>query len=456
MNNKILIVGMSPLPNEKARYNHAGGIRSWLFLEKIIKIYKPSDLDIYMIYNNSFYNKPYDENIVNKIKYGGYTINLISEKLAQQYLIFNDLISQNNYSSILSISSYPSYIISLADTSDVPWWADINGDTIIEGQSKTYTENDNQYVIYFHNMLSNILKKADYFSTCSNRQKYVLIGELCMLGRINKNNEGIDLVYDIPEPYNIISTKKIIRQESNKDKFIITWIGGYNTWTDPVCLFKALINTFEKNDNIEYHSTGGEITIHTTKSFRIFKGLIQKSKFIKKFHFYGYVSNLELEKLIYKSNLGINIDRFNYEGLIGARNRINTFISHKTPVLSSILSEISKELNDKKLILGYETGNYHNLANKFLWAEKNRNKLKIMAEKAYLYAQQQNSHTNINQTLSWLKYPHKSNLSIFQKNTQEPIQDYICKPQRRDKLFLYNTLKFGYKRAIYGLINNKP
>lgn len=442
MHKKALLFGLGPLPFEKAQYNSSGGARFWAFIEEALKLFTKNQIDILLLGATPFYkfsqlteNKPHIK-VIN-----GFKVTIVSEALAfNNYL--ESLVNSGQYSSISSVCTYPSYFISRINKINIPWWADLYGDPIVEGQSKAYTYNDNLYMHNMKSLLEPIIKKADYFTVCSERQKYVLIGELAISGRLTKENEGIDLVNYVPIPFFENSHR---RSRTNRNgNFKLLWIGGYNTWADTKTLFNGLYIAMKTNPKIRFISTGGSIKGHDTITYETFAKVVNNCELKNNMDLLGYVSQEKLISLLKECDLGLNVDRYNYEGLIGGRTRVNTFIEYKLPTLTTNLSEIPKTMEENKLAITFNPGDYADLSRKILWAANHRDKLAKMTNKAYAYFKNYYvPHRYLSKYRDWLLNP-----TFTDKDITSFYNEAVYKPRRRDKLVLYNILKYGYLNAL--------
>lgn len=444
MGKKLLFIGVGPLPFEKAEYNSAAGIRTWTTLGQISKIIRPEDIDIYLFEQNGAYRLNSQENFVKKT-HAPYTYTIIPEaKIGAD--ILEHLISWKNFSSIVTSCSNPSYIMSITKRPDIPWWADLYGDPLTEGQSKAYTAHDNKYVQYTLAQIDPILRTADKISTCSIRQKYMTIGELAMVGRLSKENEGVDLVHYIPIPFQERNSKHV---GSKRKSFQLLWIGGYNTWSDPDTLFNGLYKAMKRNPHIRFVSTGGGIKNHDDLTFARFKRLVDKSDIANRVHFRGYVTSDQLTELLATSDVGLNVDRFNYEGMIGGRTRVNTFVEHGLPVLTSDLSEIPHLIKEHDLGLTFSPGDDDMLAEQILWATGHQEELQKKTDRAYEYFKKSlHPDEHYAGMREWIQQPTRT----F-KHTNQIAGELVHKPSRKDKKLFFDIVKYGYKGAVMRMLS---
>ena len=157
---------------------------------------------------------------------------------------------------ILGINPFPSYL-SCKLESKLPVWVDLNGYAMVEGQTRAYVYDDDSCLHHFLKHEKTFLRRADYFSTVSNPQKYAVLGELAMVGRLNKFTFDEDLVTTVPNAVNPHYAEITERKSVEDDLFRVLWSGGFNTWTDVDLLFNGLIKAMETHPNLRFIADGG-------------------------------------------------------------------------------------------------------------------------------------------------------------------------------------------------------
>jgi glycosyltransferase involved in cell wall biosynthesis len=138
----------------------------------------------------------------------------------------------------------------------VPVWIDLCGHVIAEAQAKAAVYHDDSYVEYFFRKIVGSLFCGDRFSTVSDAQRYALIGELGLAGRLNSRTNGHDLVFTIPcgaEELDYRHEKIVLRGvDVGEDAFVVLWSGGFNTWTDVDTMFEGLCYAMDRNRSVYF------------------------------------------------------------------------------------------------------------------------------------------------------------------------------------------------------------
>lgn len=283
---------------------------------------------------------------------------------------------------IISVNTYPSSVAAKLK-SMAPLWADLNGWIMAEAQAQAYKMDSNDYLGHYFEMERVVIEAADKFSGVSLAQCQALYGELAWAGRLVKESFAYKFVEHVPNGIEWLEHEKSqigkmkeereveeIREERAdtvtagkgahngrtksesetklaaipKHTFVLLWMGGYNTWVDEATLFKGVNEAMEKCPNLYFVSTGGGLNGLDNKTFEKFKKLIDGSPCKERFVFLGWVETAAIPSLYARANAGINVDRRCVETMMGARNRINEMMKFGLPVITTLGSEISYEV----------------------------------------------------------------------------------------------------------------
>ncbi len=412
----ILLIGLGPLPYEDG-VSLAPGIRTWQFLQGIKDAYKvllftkyigpdtPTGIKI-ITQQNDYIHYGSSENF----KVCGKFVSSLFEKYKFEAVIF---------SGSTSLSILLDYV-----PFDLPLWFDLFGNVIAEGQVKSYAENDNFIVENYINMELKALNRADIFSVVSTPQMYATIGELALIGRLNKYTLGYEFCKVVPCSYfddEKIFPKKVLRGiKVDYDDFVVLWSGGFNNWTDIKTLFFALEGAMKENPKIKFVATGGEIEGVSEKIYREFKNFIKHSKYKSNFILCGWVPKTHLPNYYLESDIAINIDKISYEPILGSRNRFLGWIKHDLPILTTPLSEIASILADNEACFTFVPEDVDSLRETLLHvASLPKVELKKVAMKAKEIF---NSFFGIEETIyplkEWLYFPQKAPDWRSRKNKQ--------------------------------------
>ncbi len=231
---------------------------------------------------------------------------------------------------------------------DLPLWSDVNGDPMAEAQAKAARGAGDWLINEWYRKLVPVLLRSDRFSTCSLAQKHALIGQLGMLGRLVARNDGYDFVSAIPNSIDDDELQTLERIERRlrrpNERFVLLASGGFNTWFDPDLLYDALELVMVEAAQVRFVCTGGAIEGHHTESYARFEERVLRSPFRERFELAGWIKSSELPTYYACADAAILVDRFGYEGVLGARTRMLDWLAAGLPIVSTRLSEISLEL----------------------------------------------------------------------------------------------------------------
>ena len=439
---KILVLGTGPLPLENPSILHGTCCRVWQLCRPIRDEGHEVHLCCMRITNTSQSALP---PIVDK------EIEGIRYLLVDELSVFKDreyiqsLHDKIKPDAVIGINAYPASRAALTNT-NIPFWADLNGYTLGEAQLKAAAEKDNKFIDHFWRLYAPALVKADKFSSASGPQAGALMGELGVIGRLNAYTRDWNFIHIIPEARESGKYKleKSIRLKLglSQDDFVILWIGGYNFWCDTEMLFKGLDNAMAKNPAIHFVSTGGSIEGHDEMSFPSFQKLVNHSKYKSRYHFEGWVPSEMIPSYLCDADMGINIDRPCAEATYGARNRLTDMLKASLPIISTLASEISRQVSDMSAGLGVELQNHEDLTKKLLWAAGNRQKVKAMKDHAWhLFSTSYTSDVTTMELRKWLKNP----TTAPDKNQPIPFRDNILRDIERPPVQTKKKFSFWKK-----------
>jgi len=380
---RILLLGFAPLPFEKERRLGALSFRTWHIAEALLAAGHEVTLAAVRIagaYENETTRSPALRFRGNHFTYYSLEPDVFENEARLQTI--HDEISPE---AIIAVHAYTAYVASRLN-SDVPLWADLNGYAIAEAQARAAVlENDTEIARAWEHERA-ALARADAFSVVSMRQKYALIGELAAVGRLTGRNYGEDRVHHLPnvvdsEPYR--HTRRVMRGSLVGDgDFVVLWAGGYNTWTDVETLFSGLTAAMREDPRIKFVSLGGAMPGRDETTFYRFRELIEQSEFADRFIFTGWVPNEDVPNYYFESNVGINIDRYSYEMLIGCRYRILDMLRAGLPVVTTLGTEISHAVEQERLGVTFSPGDAEGLKTALLTLARDESRRRRSADRA--------------------------------------------------------------------------
>lgn len=351
---------------------------------------------------------------------------------------------------VVGVNHLAAYRASLLHT-PAPFWADLNGYQVGEVQATNDVYGEDWHATAWERERT-ILERADVLSTSSRRQRHAVIGELGAVGRLNRLTAGHELVWPVPnaiepEPYQ--HTRTVLRGVLvEPDDFVVLFSGGYNTWTDVDTLFGGLTRAMRRNRRVKFVSTGGAIKGHDERTFAHFRDLIEASPFADRFLFAGWVDTAEVPNYYLESDVGLNVDKFNYETILGARYRLTDMCKAGLPVITSSGTEISGDVSRAGLGLTFRIGDPDGLAEAILGLASDPQRLEQMGARAARYALDTWVYTRVLQPLrTWARAPAHAPDFAGAVPTPSPGAEVMFAPRSRLARLAWRIESEGYARA---------
>ncbi len=267
----------------------------------------------------------------------------------------------------VAVSAWPSYLGALYLAKSLPFWADFFGSPLAEGQAKAFQAGDDALLEPFARFERVTLRRADAVSTVSPYQEHATVGALATHGRLNHFTDGYRLAYNIPatlDPTRLpASDEPFLRGEIvPNDAFVALWSGGFNTWTDIDTLYNGLVQAMQANPRLHFVATGGSLPPHDSQTFPRFQKMAAESEFKDRFHLLGWVPYEDLHNYYLESDLGLILDRWSYEGILGSRTRLLDWLLYGLPAVVTETAYLTEELVREGLAFSFPHGSAVDLA----------------------------------------------------------------------------------------------
>jgi glycosyltransferase involved in cell wall biosynthesis len=312
---------------------------------------------------------------------------------------------------VVAASIFPAYLAALYLPPELPLWADFFGSPLAEGQAKAFVYKDDSLITPYASYERVVAQRADAFSTVSSYQKYALVGALATHGRFNQASYGHDFVHVIPASVTdeiLPHTQTVLRgQIAPEDAFIVLWSGGYNTWTDVETLFKGLSGAMATLPNLHFVSTGGGLPPHDEKTYNDFCQLVAASPYQERFHLLGWLPLAILHNYYYEADVGIILDKWSYEGVLGSRTRLLDWLKYGLPSITTVTAELTEIL--VKQDFGFSFPHDDNAALTALLGQLAQQKttFKTKSTQASQWILENYSYTQVCKPLvEWVQTPH--------------------------------------------------
>ncbi len=382
---RILVLGFAPLPFEKERRLSALSFRTWHVTQSLLAA--GHDVTLIAVRTAGAYEDESSRPPV--LRFHGEHFAYYSVQGAQfEGGLPQQTCDRFDPQAIVAVHAYPAWVASRL-RSEAPLWADMNGYAMSEAQARAAAVGDDSAIAEAWKWERAALARADMISVVSRRQKYAVIGELAAIGRLKSSNYGDDRVYYLPnavEPQPYRHTETVMRGKLvDQRDFVVLWAGGYNTWTDVDTLFAGLVAAMRLEPRIRFVSLGGAMPGRDEVTFYRFRRLCEGSEFADRFVFAGWVPNEAVPNYYFESDVGINIDRFSYEMLIGCRYRILDMLRAGLPVVTTLGTEISEIVEQERLGMTFSPGDAEGLKECLVALARDESRRKRCAERARDY-----------------------------------------------------------------------
>lgn len=273
-----------------------------------------------------------------------------------------------------------------------PIWMDIYGDRMAESQVWQTGFGSSRGMLGSLTNLRDILARGDGFSTCGTPQKFAMVGQLSMIGRLNRHNCGYEFVYPIlpgaPRQATARSAESRVRGKLvEEDDFVVLWCGGYNIWTDVETLFRALEHAMSRVPNLKFVSVGGRVgPTHWNDVYERFQEMIAASEHRERFILLGWQPTADVPDYYREADVGISLDAFHYETLLGTRTRLTEMMRYGLPAITTLGCELSYIIRDQELGLTFEIGDAEKFGDQIVILAQDRERLVQMSERALRHA----------------------------------------------------------------------
>lgn len=371
---RLLVLGVCPLPFESTTRTFGPGTRTWQLVEPLLSDGHEVTLVALRIPGTYPDDTP-PEVVTNegRFNYASVTHDVFSET---KYV--ENLYRKLKPDAVIFAHGSASYLQHLLEP-DVPVWIDLCGHVMAEAQAKAAVYNDDSYIDYFFNRSVGALFHGDHFSTVSHAQKFALIGELGLAGRLNAATDGHELVSVIPcgaEEEDYVQKTRVFRGlDVDDDAFVVLWSGGFNTWTDVDTMFAGLEYAMARDPSVVFVATGGQIDGHDEKTYPRFVELIEGSPFRDRFVLKGWIDRDDVPSTYFEADIGINCEKDIYEVRMGSKHRILDWSRAGLPVVSTRVTELSVAIENERVGFICDPGDPEALGRAIVEAVKNKAQL---------------------------------------------------------------------------------
>lgn len=249
---------------------------------------------------------------------------------------------------LLGINTYPAYLLAKMWRPE-PFWADLNGWTIAEGQVRSGAIGHDRDFGHFWRHEVQTLLTADRISAVSDKQAWAIYGELAMIGRFDHRTVAEEFTCTVPNAVHpdfatlrrSMEHPPVLEGKVPADGLVCLWSGGFNSWTDVDVLTAGLAEAMNRERHLHFVATGGPVIGHDEVTYKRFMQFAEKRFPKGRWHMLGWVDYRTMLDLHSSANCGLNLDAPVIETKFGARNRVTNMLGAGLPVLTTRGTEIA-------------------------------------------------------------------------------------------------------------------
>ncbi|MEN8162545.1 MAG: glycosyltransferase [Acidobacteriota bacterium] len=360
----VVILGTAPLPFEQARMNYAPGARTWQFARGLVAGgIRPLVLCERM---PGGYDEP--ESDVEVEQAGTAMIVRMSAEDFHAGDVVPRLIKSFDPACLVGASAKPSgRAVEVANGR--PVWVDLFGDPMAEAQARAARCSEGDQLTAYRDLVATLVENGDAFSVVSHRQHDAALGQLGLLGRLNRRTAGHELIHVIPcgidgggDPPGRDGPSNRGSSPVPDDAFVILWSGGFNTWCDVDILARGVEEAMKTEPKLHLVVTGGAIAGHDDDSWREWVQSVEASAFADRIHILGSLPTDELRRWIDRADLGLITEKALHERELGSSGRVVGWLEAGLPFVATAQSELVLLCVEAGAAFAYTPGDADSLA----------------------------------------------------------------------------------------------
>ena len=255
---------------------------------------------------------------------------------------------------------------------DEPLWLDVPGDPFAEAQAKRARGEDAEATASMRLAYAAGYARADAFGVISHAQRFALLGQLGLLGRLSPTPDRSPEVQVVPAAMDFGGVPRgEPRRWAAEGALTLAVSGGFNTWFDGETLLAGVLLAMEELPELRLITTGGPIPGHHEATWDTFAAGALASPYADRFELCGWIPHSELAKRLGGAQVGVCLDRPGLEPELGTRTRLLLYAWLGMPILATARCELARELAGVRLLHTVEPGSPESLAAgiEHLWRE---------------------------------------------------------------------------------------
>lgn len=388
MSMSVIIFGNGPMPNEPDFAVTAPGSRTWQIIRTVadgLVQAKALAEGILVFGLDETHRESAGKSIHTSVISAGQQVSVEYRPLP--YTAFRELgTSQStdqllpaNIRAVIATGSVQPYSTAagFAHIRSLPLWVDIFGDPLCETQSQLELSGEanpaaaETQMVHVWKLLLDALLEGDRFYGLSQRQRHAIQGQLGCAGRLNQFTAPMSLCHYLP--YAVFEDDTSLpsaRQAKPEEHFTLMWCGSFNTWMDVPTLTRGITGALRSNPNMRLIVVGGKIPGYNEISYAQFLAGIREAEVEGVVTLLDWQPLSAMQKLYAQCDLGLSIDRYTYEAELGSRTRLINFLAAGVPVASTVVTELSVELQRDGMLAPFNLGSPESLTHTLISASE--------------------------------------------------------------------------------------
>ena len=360
---RVLVLGCSPLPFENQRMNYAPGARTWQLARPLADAGHAVCVVAQRI--PGAYGGEVDR--IDGLERDGIPIYTLDLDDFRRPGVVDGLVDAFRPDVLIGAASTVPALRAIEVAGDRPVWIDLFGDLMAEAQARLTVHPDEPLAPY-RDVLAALLERGDAFSAVSDRQRDAVLGQLGLLGRLNRRTSDCELVHTVPcsVRFDVASTTSDVRapvpDDVEDDDVVLLWSGGFNTWCDADTLVDGVERAMASEPRIQLVTTGGSIPGHDDVSYQRFLDRVRSSELRDRFVVKGPVDAGLAARYLARADLGVVTEKPLAERRLGSSGRVVGWVSAGLPAICTTTSEIGERLAERGLVRAYRAGDPDDLA----------------------------------------------------------------------------------------------
>lgn len=363
---RICVIGFGPLPFDPGTEHTAAGRRTWQLAAGLAE----AGLPVEALVAESSASEPAARRAPDAVR-SGVCISRRTRGELEDSASFRAELDRIEPLALVGATAYASYL-ACRSGSRAPLWVDFFGDPFAEGQALATVRGDEQPIHDAWWMAAWCLRRGDRFSAVSTAQRFALLGELGAFGRLTAANTGERLCEVVPEA--CIELPGAAANGVEAREFTVLFSGGFNTWIDGETLVGALRLAMSEAPTLRFVAAGGEIPGFLAEPWQEFCDRIRAlpESVRERVELHGRLRSESLDELESRCSCGIVPEKRLVERELGGQNRSLSWMARGLPVVTTVMSEMGREIVDCGAGVAYEPGSARSLADALLRLSRER------------------------------------------------------------------------------------